>query len=338
MAQNVNAGRRSADYTAKSVQEALERAATDLRVPAAELEYTVIRDTTHTILGLVRTGEATIRVWLPQAQPVAPAEAAAPEVVEAPEAEEAPEEAEAPPAPALPPVEEVAPERSAAFEAPEFLAPEPAEEALAEEEEEEEEEEEFVEEVEEAAEPVFLEDEEGEDEEFEVPITPQRRAPDQQQDLARVTTDVVTRLLDGMGLYAAVEVVERGGQVDPETQEVTPLQVNIIGDDLGVLIGRRGETLRDLQFLTRLIVSRKVGEWPNVVVDVEGYKARRAEALESLARRMADRVRATKQPVVLEPMPAYERRIVHMTLRDDQDVYTESTGEGETRKVQILPR
>jgi len=309
MAQNVNAGRRSADYTSKSVQEALERAAADLRVPAAELEYTVIRDTTHTILGLVRTGEATIRVWLPQPQPAAPAEPVAPEAVGAPEvaeaeAVEAPASIEEPTAPEFPPAAEVAPEPPAA------LPPEPFEEAVAEEEEE----------VAEAEAPAYLEDEEGEDEEFEVPITPQRRAPDQQQDLARVTTDVVTRLLDGMGLYAAVEVVERGGQVDPETQEVAPLQVNIIGDDLGVLIGRRGETLRDLQFLTRLIVSRKVGEWPNVVVDVEGYKARRAEALESLARRMADRVRATKQPVVLEPMPAYERRIVHMTLRDDQDV------------------
>jgi spoIIIJ-associated protein len=327
MAQNVNAGRRSADYTSKSVQEALERAAADLRVPAAELEYTVIRDTTHTILGLVRTGEATIRVWLPQPQPAAPAEPLAPEAVGAPEvaeaeAVEAPEAIEEPTAPEFPPAAEVAPEPPAA------LPPEPFEEAVAEEEEE----------VAEAEAPAYLEDEEGEDEEFEVPVAPQRRAPDQQQDLARVTTDVVTRLLDGMGLYAAVEVVERGGQVDPETQEVAPLQVNIIGDDLGVLIGRRGETLRDLQFLTRLIVSRKVGEWPNVVVDVEGYKARRAEALESLARRMADRVRATKQPVVLEPMPAYERRIVHMTLRDDQDVYTESTGEGESRKVQILPR
>ena len=327
MAQNVNAGRRRADYTSKSVQEALERAAADLRVPAAELEYTVIRDTTHTILGLVRTGEATIRVWLPQPQPAAPAEPLAPEAVGAPEvaeaeAVEAPEAIEEPTAPEFPPAAEVAPEPPAA------LPPEPFEEAVAEEEEE----------VAEAEAPAYLEDEEGEDEEFEVPVAPQRRAPDQQQDLARVTTDVVTRLLDGMGLYAAVEVVERGGQVDPETQEVAPLQVNIIGDDLGVLIGRRGETLRDLQFLTRLIVSRKVGEWPNVVVDVEGYKARRAEALESLARRMADRVRATKQPVVLEPMPAYERRIVHMTLRDDQDVYTESTGEGESRKVQILPR
>jgi spoIIIJ-associated protein len=330
MAQNVNAGRRSADYTSKSVQEALERAAADLRVPAAELEYTVIRDTTHTILGLVRTGEATIRVWLPQPQPAAPAEPLAPEAVGAPEvaeaeAVEAPEAIEEPTAPEFPPAAEVAPEPPVA------LPPEPFEEAVAEEEEE-------VAEAEEAEAPAYLEDEEGEDEEFEVPVAPQRRAPDQQQDLARVTTDVVTRLLDGMGLYAAVEVVERGGQVDPETQEVAPLQVNIIGDDLGVLIGRRGETLRDLQFLTRLIVSRKVGEWPNVVVDVEGYKARRAEALESLARRMADRVRATKQPVVLEPMPAYERRIVHMTLRDDQAVYTESTGEGESRKVQILPR
>lgn len=320
MAQNVNAGkRRSADYTAKSVQEAIDRAAADLRTPADQLEYTVIRDTTHTILGLVRTGEATIRVWLPQVQPAQPAE-----VTPAPPPEPTP-------APG-PEVEEAAPE--AVEEDAEVV--EEAEAIV-----EEEVEEEAPEEVEPpeiaVEEPAYLEDEEEEDEDLEVPVTP-RRSTDQQQDLARVTTDVVTRLLDGMGLYAAVEVVERGGQTDPQTNEVVPLQVNIIGDDLGVLIGRRGETLRDLQFLTRLIVSRTVGEWPNVVVDVEGYKARRGEALESLAKRMADRVRSTRQAVVLEPMPAYERRIVHMTLRDNKDVYTESTGEGESRKVQILPK
>ena len=89
----------------------------------------------------------------------------------------------------------------------------------------------------------------------------------------------------------------------------------------------------DLLTITRLIVSRRIGSWPNLVLDVEGYKSRRTTALRSLAKRMADQVRRTHQPVVLEPMPANERRIVHLALRDDPDVYTESTGEDEARKV-----
>ena len=133
-------------------------------------------------------------------------------------------------------------------------------------------------------------------------------------------------------------MVDHGGKIDPETGEVSPLSLNIVGDALGILIGRRGETLRDLQFITRLIVSRKIGTWPNLVVDIENYKARRVKSLQALARRMADQVRRTKQPVILEPMPAHERRIIHLTLRNDPDVYTESTGQDENRKVQILPK
>jgi len=141
-----------------------------------------------------------------------------------------------------------------------------------------------------------------------------------------------------MGALAAVEVVDRGGHVDATSGEVSPLILNVVGDDLGFLIGRRGETLRSLQFMTRLIVSRKLGVWPNLVVDVEGYKARREESLRALAHRVADQVRQSGQAMALEPMPANERRIVHLALRDDPDVYTESTGKEDHRKVQIIPR
>jgi spoIIIJ-associated protein len=112
--------------------------------------------------------------------------------------------------------------------------------------------------------------------------------------------------------------------------------LNVSGDDLGVLIGRRGETLRDLQFLTCLIISRHVQRWPNLIVDVEHYKARREKSLTELARRMADRVRITGQSMPLEPMPPHERRIVHLALRDDPDVFTESIGQDERRKVVIM--
>ncbi len=176
---------------------------------------------------------------------------------------------------------------------------------------------------------------EEEEPEFEAPPAKAKGNP---PELEKVAREVVATLLDKMDIIAAVEVVDRGGQVDPVTNEVSPLVLNIVGDDLGVLIGRRGETLRDLQFIVRLIISRKLHCWPNVVIDVEGYKARRVRALQALAKRIADQVRRSRQIVALEPMPAHERRIVHLALRDDPDVYTESTGEGEERKVQVIPK
>jgi spoIIIJ-associated protein len=279
--------RQSADYSARTVAEAVAKAAEDLGVPADELNYRVIKDSSHSILGLVRTGEAVIRVFMPAG--------ASREGVAAPVAEPAA-------VPAAEPViegEEPTPEESVV---PNVVA-------------------------------------EKYEEEAEAPVEEEEEVPGgNPPELEGVATDVLATLLDKMGLIAAVEVADRGGAVDRATNEVSPLVLNVVGDDLGVLIGRRGETLRDLQFIVRLIVSRKIGQWPNLVLDVESYKARRVSGLEALARRMADQVRETRQPVALEPMPAHERRIVHITLRDDPDVYTESTGEDEARKVQILPK
>jgi spoIIIJ-associated protein len=114
--------------------------------------------------------------------------------------------------------------------------------------------------------------------------------------------------------------------------------LDVQGDDLGILIGRQGETLRDLQYVTRLIISRKLQRWVNVLVDVGGYKRRRERILTELAERMAQRAVSERRPVTLEPMPAHERRIVHIALRDHRLVTTESTGEGRRRKVVILLR
>lgn len=186
--------------------------------------------------------------------------------------------------------------------------------------------------VEEKAEP---EAETGVEEAEEAYAPALKRNPPELEDIA---CEVLTNLIDKMGLLAAVEVVDHGGEIDPETGEVSPLVVNVVGDELGILIGRRGETLRDLQFMVRLIVNREIKTWPNLVVDVDGYKARREESLQALAERMADQVRETGRVATLEPMPAYERRIVHIALRNDPDVYTESTGEGDDRKVQIFPK
>lgn len=155
------------------------------------------------------------------------------------------------------------------------------------------------------------------------------------EDVARFGAETLQNLLDHMGLNARVAREDVPAQSDAEPAAVL---LNITGPDLGVLIGRQGETLRDLQFVTSLIVSRHTQRWPNLIVDVEHYKSRRQKSLVDLAKRMADRVRVSGQPVSLEPMPPHERRFVHLALRDDPDVFTESTGQDEKRKVVIMPK
>jgi spoIIIJ-associated protein len=105
-----------------------------------------------------------------------------------------------------------------------------------------------------------------------------------------------------------------------------------------MLIGRRGETLTALQYITRLIASRELQRRANIVLDVEGYKSRREQMLRRLANRMADQAIQLGRTVSLEPMPPYERRIVHLALRDHPEVTTQSVGEGDRRKVTIIPR
>jgi spoIIIJ-associated protein len=117
-----------------------------------------------------------------------------------------------------------------------------------------------------------------------------------------------------------------------------PIAFNIEGDDLGILIGRRGQTLSSLQYVLRLIVGHKTNTWIPIIIDAESYKQRRYEAIQALAHRMAENVKTKGTPFTLEPMPAYERRIVHMALANHSAVYTESIGEGESRKVVIKPK
>jgi spoIIIJ-associated protein len=112
----------------------------------------------------------------------------------------------------------------------------------------------------------------------------------------------------------------------------------IEGEDAGLLIGRRGETLHALQFLVRMIVSRQLGRKAYVVIDVEDYRRRRADMLRRLARRTAGRVASSGRATALDPMPPGERRIVHMALASHPRVRTESEGEGNQRRVVVMPR
>jgi len=139
-----------------------------------------------------------------------------------------------------------------------------------------------------------------------------------------------------MGVRAAVEAYV--GEDLADEGQPAPIVLNITGEDLGILIGRRGETLRALQYLVRLMVSHRVKHWTNLVVDVESYLARRRHALESLANRVADQAIRSGRTQALEPMPPYERRLVHIALRKNPRVTTQSVGEGERRKVTIVPK
>ena len=110
------------------------------------------------------------------------------------------------------------------------------------------------------------------------------------------------------------------------------------GEDAGLLIGRRGETLKTLQFIVRYMVSRRLDERVNLTIDVEGYQERRHSALRNMARRVANRVSDTGRAIALEPMPPADRRIVHVFLSDHPEVTTESEGEGMDRQVVVMPR
>ena len=157
-------------------------------------------------------------------------------------------------------------------------------------------------------------------------------APPPSKDPAATGKQVLETLLRGMGIRSEVVTRPGPGEEGPE------FVLDIVGADLGILIGRRGETLRDLEYITRLIVAQQVHHIVRFAVDVEGYRARRERVLKELAKRMADRVRQNRQPITLEAMPPHERRIVHLTLREHPTVRTQSIGEGDHRRVMILPK
>jgi spoIIIJ-associated protein len=149
----------------------------------------------------------------------------------------------------------------------------------------------------------------------------------------QMAVDFLRRVLELMDIDAEVTVRAPETPGDGLGRASAVLDVN--GDDLGLLIGRRGSTLAALQYMVNHMVSRSLKSKALVSVDVERYKRRREEALIGLAQRLADKVKASGRTITLEPMPANERRIVHLALAGDSQVVTASLGEGETRKVAI---
>ena len=149
-------------------------------------------------------------------------------------------------------------------------------------------------------------------------------------------TEFLRTLIEGMDIDAEVTVREPETAADGEGRASAVLDIE--GDDLGLLIGRRGTTLAALQYMVNVMLTRKLNSRVIVTVDVERYHRRREETLQNLAQRMADRVSNSGRPMTLEPMPASERRIIHLALSEDEDVVTGSVGQGDERKVVIRPR
>jgi len=147
-----------------------------------------------------------------------------------------------------------------------------------------------------------------------------------------ISRQTVAELLEKMKVPAHIEV--RYGELDEEGQR--PILVDVQGDDLGVLIGRRAEILNALQYIVNLIVSKQVEHWVQVNIDVQGYRARHERQLRQIAQRMADQTMKAGRRQVLEPMSASDRRIIHLELRDHPSVTTQSVGEEPTRKVTIV--
>lgn len=145
--------------------------------------------------------------------------------------------------------------------------------------------------------------------------------------------ETLQTLLGLMGVDATTSV--RAPETPGDGVGLVRAVLDIDGDDLGILIGRRGQTMAALQYMINLVVTKRYKQHAPFGIDVDGYRQRREESLRELAFQMAERVRRTGRSVTLEPMPANERRIVHLALAKDPTVGTASVGEGESRKVAI---
>ncbi len=186
------------------------------------------------------------------------------------------------------------------------------------------------EEVEPPAEPVALPEPEP-----ELAPEPEPQPRPTQEEVLNLARDILGELLERMQIQAEIHPKVSEPRYPGDTSS---LVLDLQGDDLSFLIGRKGETLAAIQHLLRLMVNKVVQQRVHLVVDVEGYKVRREDALKKLALRIADQATRRRRRIALEPMNAYERRIIHITLRNHPTVVTESVGEGPRRKVTIVPK
>ncbi|MBI3962759.1 MAG: KH domain-containing protein [Deinococcus sp.] len=166
-----------------------------------------------------------------------------------------------------------------------------------------------------------------EEPEEETPAGPALRGPVPDHPLANKIKEILEETLPWIGRYTY-----------QMTMQDDTLLVDIKGRDLGAIIGKNGQTIKSLELILNVIASRAVGENSRVILDAGNYRSRQDHKLEQMAQRMAEKARLTGHPVELEPMDASSRRIIHLALKDDATVHTESTGIGSNRRVVIYPR
>ena len=161
----------------------------------------------------------------------------------------------------------------------------------------------------------------------EKPAKPVREIPEEEKaELIKRAEEFLKDVFASMKIEAAVTL---------NFSEDNTLNIDLAGEDMGILIGKRGQTLDSLQYLTSLVVNKGTEEYVRVKVDTENYRSRRRDTLEKLARNIAFKVKRSRRPVALEPMNPYERRIIHSALQNDRYVTTHSEGEEPYRKVVV---
>lgn len=294
----------SLEYIAASAEEAINKGLTELNVTREEVNIEVLDNGSRGIFGL-GARQARVRMTVKadslRASILKDEEPAAPAPAEEPEPEvkETPKEKPAPKKEAKPAAQKPAPKKE----------PKPAPKA----------------------EPIVVieepeTDEEGNAVEGDEVVN---------EETLKIAANVVRDLLEKMRVKATIQskIGEAADEVDSRV-----IMIDILGDDLSFLIGRHSEVLHSLQYITSLIVGREVGHWVPLILDVQGYRERRERQLRQMAARMADQVAKTGRRISLEPMTATERRIIHLALRDNSEITTESIGEEPNRKVVIYPK
>ena len=280
------------EYTAKSVEEALEKALNEMFLTREDIDYEVVQQPSKGFLGFGQK-DAVVRVSKKVIE----------EVKEAPKKEI---------------VKEVKAEKVIEKPAVETKKAETAEAAA------EAVQEEIIDEKEETFTNVYEEDFIEDVQEEAVSKVNKKEAMEAAEVKGRA---FLAKIFDEMDLDVVIDVKEKGGY----------LVFDLQGDNLGILIGRRGDTLDALQFLLNLVINDKNSARVKGIIDIENYRAKREETLISLGHKLAAKARKTGQKVVLEPMNPQERRIIHMALQNDKRVTTYSEGEEPYRKVVIEP-
>ncbi len=150
------------------------------------------------------------------------------------------------------------------------------------------------------------------------------------ESVEEIAVDFLNKVFDAMDLTVKLDV-----QVEEGEKENT-ININVIGDDMGIIIGKRGQTLDSLQYLVSLVVNKESDKFNRIKLDTENYRERRKATLENLAKNISLKVKRIKKPVALEPMNPYERRIIHSALQNDKFCTTKSEGEEPYRHVVVL--